>query len=39
MDIHCKGLEKDWGFTVGSEWMEVIEGSGGMNTIYSKTPI
>ena len=35
MDIQCKGLEKDWSFTAGSDRIEVIERSGGMGTIRS----
>jgi hypothetical protein len=35
MDIQCKGLEKDWSFTVCNDRIEVIERSGGMGTIWS----
>ena len=35
MDVQCKGLEKDWSITVGSDRIEVIERSGGMGTTWS----
>jgi hypothetical protein len=34
MDLPCRGLETDWVFTVDGERTEVIEGSGGMGTIW-----
>ena len=35
MDVQCKGLEKDWSFTLGSDRTEVIERSGCLGTIWS----